>query len=169
MNSNKSKTKKVFIEVNTNDNNSNKQIQEPPQSLNNLLRRFKSHDVYNTTATSSNLKSKLSNQMLRTSNNNDNATITINLNSPTNTEPSNSLIKHANSKNLFSNPKTKTSSKCKSTTANWLKQGETKINSYINSGRKRNKIDTIKILNEESIQELETEENCKCCCLFIFI
>ena len=42
-----------------------------------------------------------------------------------------------------------------------MRQGENKINSYINSGRKRNKIDTTKILNEESIQELETEENCK--------
>ena len=106
--------------------------------------------------------------MLRTSNNNENATITINLNSPTNTEPSNSLIKLANSKNLFAGQKTKTS-KCKSTTANWLKQGETKINSYIHSGRKHNKIDTIKILKEESIQELETEENCKCVYSTIYI
>ena len=60
---------------------------------------------------------------------------------------------------IFSNSRTKM---VKSSKADWLKQNETKISSYINSGRKRNKIDTTKILNEESIQELETEENCKC-------
>ena len=137
----KSKTKKVFIEINS----------EPKQettSINHLLRRFKSHDVY---PSSKKAKAKIVPTILKTSN--DSSTITINLNGPSNT------IRSTNSKKMFSNSKTKM---VKSSKADWLKQNETKISSYINSGRKRNKIDTTKILNEESIQELETEENCKC-------
>ena len=144
----KSKTKKVFIEINS----------EPKQettSINNLLRRFKSHDVY---PSSKKAKAKIVPTILKTSN--DSSTITINLNGPSNT------IRSTNSKKMFSNSKTKM---VKSSKADWLKQNETKISSYINSGRKRNKIDTTKILNEESIQELETEENCKCYLYLIFL
>lgn len=146
----KSKTKKVFIEVNS---------ETKPQennTINHLLRRFKSHDVYCSSKAS---KQKLSNPLLK--NLNDNSTITINLNSPTFTiNGSNSSVKNSNSKRIFSGQKNKCL-KPKSSKIDWMKQGENKINSYINSGRKRNKIDTTKILNEESIQELETEENCK--------
>ena len=144
----KSKTKKVFIEINS----------EPKQettSINHLLRRFKSHDVY---PSSKKAKAKIVPTILKTSN--DSSTITINLNGPSNT------IRSTNSKKMFSNSKTKM---VKSSKADWLKQNETKISSYINSGRKRNKIDTTKILNEESIQELETEENCKCYLYLLFL
>ena len=144
----KSKTKKVFIEINS----------EPKQettSINHLLRRFKSHDVY---PSSKKAKAKIVPTILKTSN--DSSTITINLNGVSNT------IRSTNSKKMFSNSKTKM---VKSSKADWLKQNETKISSYINSGRKRNKIDTTKILNEESIQELETEENCKCYLYLLFL
>ena len=144
----KSKTKKVFIEITS----------EPKQentSINHLLRRFKSHDVY---PSSKKAKAKIVPTILKTSN--DSSTITINLNGPSNT------IRSTNSKKMFSNSKTKM---VKSSKADWLKQNETKISSYINSGRKRNKIDTTKILNEESIQELETEENCKCYLYLLFL
>ena len=137
----KSKTKKVFIEINS-------EPKTETTSINHLLRRFKSHDVY---PSSKKAKAKIVPTILKTSN--DSSTITINLNGPSNT------IRSTNSKKMFSNSKTKM---VKSSKADWLKQNETKISSYINSGRKRNKIDTTKILNEESIQELETEENCKC-------
>ena len=137
----KSKTKKVFIEINS-------EPKTETTSINHLLRRFKSHDVY---PSSKKKKKKIVPTILKTSN--DSSTITINLNGPSNT------IRSTNSKKMFSNSKTKM---VKSSKADWLKQNETKISSYINSGRKRNKIDTTKILNEESIQELETEENCKC-------
>lgn len=136
----KSKTKKVFIEINS-------EPRTETTTINHLLRRFKSHDVY---PSSKKAKAKIVPTILKTSN--DSSTITINLNGPSNT------IRSTNSKKLFSNSKTKM---IKSNKADWLKQNETKISSYINSGRKRNKIDTTKILNEESIQELETEENCK--------
>lgn len=145
----KSKTKKVFIEVNS---------ETKPQennTINHLLRRFKSHDVYPSSKVP---KQKLSNPLLK--NLNDNSTITINLNSPVfSINASNSSVKNSNSKRIFSGQKNKCI-KPKSNKIDWMKQGENKINSYINSGRKRNKIDTTKILNEESIQELETEENC---------
>ena len=137
----KSKTKKVFIEINS-------EPKTETTSINHLLRRFKSHDVY---PSSKKANAKIVPSILKTSN--DSSTITINLNGPSNT------IRSTNSKKMFSNSKTKM---VKSSKADWLKQNETKISSYINSGRKRNKIDTTKILNEESIQELETEENCKC-------
>ena len=147
----KSKTKKVFIEINT---------ETKPQennTINHLLRRFKSHDVYPSSKVP---KQKLSNPILK--NSNDNSTITINLNTPNafSINAINSSIKNSNPKRIFTGQKNK-SLKPKSSKIDWMKQGENKINSYINSGRKRNKSDTTKILNEESIQELETEENCK--------
>ena len=144
----KSKTKKVFIEINS-------EPKTETTSINHLLRRFKSHDVY---PSSKKAKAKIVPTILKTSN--DSSTITINLNGPSNT------IRSTNSKKMFSNSKTKM---VKSSKADWLKQNETKISSYINSGRKRNKIDTTKILNEESIQELETEENCKCYLYLLFL
>ena len=159
----RSKTKKVFVDI-----NSEKKQNIPNTKLNpnNMLRRFKSHEVYNTVR-----GTKLKNgQNSQKNSSNDNKILTINLNlqnSDENTQKQNSqknehgIRYSSNSKDKENFPKNKIKTEYTKSKSNQRfltnKQIE-KINLYINSGR-RNQMDSIKILNEESIQELDTEDN----------
>ena len=160
----KSKTKKVFVDKN---NEKKQNIQNSKLNPNNMLRRFKSHNVYNTVR-----GTKLKNgQNTQKNSSNENKILTINLNLQNSDE---NLQKHniinqneygnkysSNSKEKDNFPKNKIKTEYTKSKSNQRfltnKQIE-KINLYINSGR-RNKMDSIKILNEESIQELDTEDN----------
>ena len=161
----RSKTKKVFVDIKS---EKRQNIQNSKLNQNNILRRFKSYEEYNTVR-----GSKLKNvQNSQKNSSNDNKILTINLNlqnSDENTQKLNIInqknehgIRYSsNSKEKENFPKNKIKTEYTKSKSNQRfltnKQIE-KINLYINSGR-RNQMDSIKILNEESIQELDTEDN----------
>ena len=162
---NKSKTKKLFVDIKS---EKRQNIQNSKLNQNNILRRFKSYEEYNTVR-----GSKLKNvQNSQKNSSNDNKILTINLNLQNSDENSQKLNiinqknEHgtrysSNSKEKENFPKNKIKTEYTKSKSNQRfltnKQIE-KINLYINSGR-RNQMDSIKILNEESIQELDTEDN----------
>lgn len=149
----KSKTKKVFTDQLS-------QKQNETNSLNSLMKRFKSHDIYSTTTSNKQQppprKSKPHNKI------NEGTTITINLNLPqTNVNINNWNQRSNNTKRVFSE-KHFDSKKNFLNNDNQMKKESVSLNHYTNNtSRLRNQIDTLKILNEESILELDTEENCK--------
>ena len=147
----KSKTKKVFVDIN------NEKKQNLPNSKinsNNMLRRFKSHEVYNTVR-----GTKIKNgQNPQKNSSNDNKILTINLNLQNSEEhfqkqnlnqknehgirySSNSKDKENLGKNKIKTEYTKSKSNQRFLTNKQIE----KINLYINSGR-RNQMDSIKIL-----------------------
>ena len=163
----KSKTKKVFVDI---KNDKKQNIPNSKLNQNNMLRRFNSHDIYNTVR-GTKIKN---NQNSQKNSSNDNKILTINLNLKNSEE--NNQKQNFNKKNEYgirysSNSKDKENLGKNKIKTEYIKSKSNqrfstnkqieKINLYINSGR-RNQIDSIKILNEESIQELETEDNYNC-------
>lgn len=148
----KSKTKKAFIDQPC-------QKQTEANSLNSLMRRFKSHDIYSTTSKQQPQKSNKQNNKI-----NEGTTITINLNLPqTNLNINNWNQRPKNSKRVFSeNHFDKKNQPLINEVTNQVKKDSVSLSHYNNNtSRIRHQIDTLKILDEESILELDTEENCK--------
>lgn len=149
----KSNTKKAF----------GNQKQSESSSLNSLMRRFKSHEVY------ASLKPSKPKSQKQNTKQSDGTTITINLNLPqSNLNIDNWTQGTKNPKRVISEKQRDSLGKSKKITSNWKKPKEQfASNNYaLNTGRMLDQIYTMKILNEESIQELDTEENCKPLLLF---
>lgn len=147
--SNKAKTKKVFTEI-IESKSTDK------EAINNLLKRFKSHEAYNSikkNVKKPNLTKNEANPIGTTPNQNNN---TSNINNSANP------MKTSTSKGLISNSKGQKFIRSKTSTSDFVKK-DIKITDELHAKKKLGTIKTTthNILGEESIQELECEDNSK--------